>query len=175
VSQFIFDVPTDVEPESVAVSDQPSIDRVQDVGAVDLTHSDPRGPRPEEILALQYEYTNMTAWEQAYALFAQKSKDEVSEQEYAAYFPKAAPNSSVIEYSFPSVVVHGDHATIERVFTGATPKERSQSKATQEAVREEADWRILMRSDQVKAYKSVGQYASANSSSRSASASASTP
>jgi hypothetical protein len=35
---------------------------------VDLTEVAPQGPRPQEILALQYEYFNMTAWKQAYEL-----------------------------------------------------------------------------------------------------------
>jgi hypothetical protein len=51
---------------------------------VDLRESDPQGPRPEEILALQFEYINMTDFERVYDLFAQESKDRVSEQDYVS-------------------------------------------------------------------------------------------
>jgi hypothetical protein len=150
VSQFIFDVPTDVEPELVAVTNEPAIDTDLDVGVVDLTKNDPQGPRPEEILALQYEYSNMTAWEQAYDLFAQESKDRVPLEEYVSEqnrFAQETP-TAIIEYSFPTVDVQGNHATIERVFTASDPEGEYQDKVTQEAVLEENGWRILMRDDQ---------------------------
>jgi hypothetical protein len=177
VSQFIFDVPSDVVPELLTITNEPTLTRSLDVGAVDLTSENPQGPSPEEILALQYEYANMTAWKQAYELFAQESQARVSEQEYADFW-KSRPPEAITEYSFPSVVVQGDHATIERVYTDATAKKSVQSKATQEAVREDDGWRIVMRDSQVKAFISEGAHsasASSESTSRSASASASAP
>jgi hypothetical protein len=47
-------VPTDVEPELLAVTDEPTIYSSVDVGAVDLREDDSQGPRPEEIFVLQY-------------------------------------------------------------------------------------------------------------------------
>ena len=151
VSQFIFDVPTDVEPELVAVNNQPTINTYEDVGVVDLTESDSLGPRPEEILALQYEYTNMTAWEQAYDLFAQESKERVSLEQYAKRNEEDVA-TTITEYSFPSVKVQGDKAAIERVFSWKTEDEEGQYKATQEAVLEDEGWRMVMRDEQYKYY-----------------------
>src|SRR5215210_5913394 len=87
-----------------------------EAGAVKLTREDPQGPRPEEILALQYEFGNMSEWEEAYNLFAQESKERVSLEQYRSYFEKGPPFATV-DYAFPSVSIEGDHATIERVFT----------------------------------------------------------
>jgi hypothetical protein len=47
-------VPTDVEPELLAVTDEPTIYSSVDVGAVELTEDDSQGPRPEEIFVLQH-------------------------------------------------------------------------------------------------------------------------
>jgi hypothetical protein len=154
VSQFIFDVPTDVEPELVAVSDQPTIATVLDVGVVDLRGEEPQGPRPEEILALQYEYTNMTAWERAYDLFAQESKDRVPRETYVSVIQRDNRREplSITDYSFPSVVVEGNHATVERVYSWATTDEEGQEKRTQEMVLEDEGWRIVMREEQYKYY-----------------------
>lgn len=152
--QFIFDVPADADPELVAVffendSEHPR----EEAGVVDLTQQDPFGLRPEEVLALQYEYLNMTAWKQAYELFAEESKREVSLERYEAYMNSGQRErpTAVIEYAFPSVEVEGDHATIERLFTLSTPDGENELEATQEAVLEGEGWRILMRDDQVKA------------------------
>jgi hypothetical protein len=151
--QFIFDVPTDVDPESVTVffENDPEHPR-REAGVVDLTRQDPLGLTAEESLALQYEYLNMTAWKQAYELFADESKREVSLEQYEAYMDSGQRErpTAIIEYAFPSVEVEWDHATIERVFTLSTPDGEHQQKATQEAVLEEG-WKILMRDDQIRA------------------------
>jgi hypothetical protein len=118
---------------------------------VDLTERDPLGPRPEETLALQYEYGNMEEWERAYDLFAQESKDRVSLEQYEATNNKGT-KECVSEYSFPSVNVKGDHATIERVFSWETPDDEGQDRATQEMVLEDEGWRILMRDEQYEYY-----------------------
>src|SRR5215208_4846763 len=108
VSQFIFDVPTDVEPELLAVTDQPTIYSSQDVGVVDLRDDEPQGPRPEEIYALQLEYNNMGEYERDYALFAQESKARVSEQVYTSRNRRDDQQDngfSFPQYSFPSVEI----------------------------------------------------------------------
>jgi hypothetical protein len=152
VSQFIFDVSRDVEAELLVVDEITTLgDPPIEVGVVDLTERDPLGPRPEETLALQYEYGNMEEWERAYDLFAQESKDRVSLEQYEATNNKG-PKESVSEYSFPSVNVKGDHATIERVFSWETPDDEGQDRATQEMVLEDEGWRILMRDEQYEYY-----------------------
>ena len=153
-AQFVFDVPTGVVPELVKVSlDNDSEHPGGEAGAVDLTRRDPRGLRVEEILALQYEYLNMTAWKRAYELFAEESKREVSLEQYEAYMDSGQRErpTAVIEYAFPSVEVEGDHAAVERVFTLSTPDGEHRQKATQEAVLENEGWRIVMRDDQIRA------------------------
>ena len=152
--QFIFDVPTDVVPESVTVlfendPKQPG----GEARVVDLTRQDSVGLSAEEVLALQYEYLNMTAWKRAYELFAEQSKREVSLDQYEDYMDSGYSErpTAVKDYAFPSVEVEGDHATIEREFTLSTPDGEHQQKATQEAVLEDEGWRIVMRDDQIRA------------------------
>lgn len=128
LGQFIFDVPAEVQPELLAVFHEDEIEEPRgEAGVVDLTESDPQGPRPEEILALQWEYANMTAWKQAYDLFAQESKDRVPLEVYVRRNEEDVANS-ITEYAFPSVEIQGDHATIERVFTYEMPDEGFQDK-----------------------------------------------
>jgi hypothetical protein len=152
--QFIFDVPTDADPELVTVLFEHDPEHPRgDAGVVDLARQDSLGLGAEEILALQYEYLNMTAWKRAYELFAEESKREVSLEQYEAYMDSGHSErpTAVIEYAFPSAEVEGDHATIERVFTLATPDGEQQQEATQEAVLEDEGWRIVMRDDQIRA------------------------
>jgi hypothetical protein len=166
VSQFVFDVPDDVDPELVAVTDGLTVTSSFDVGAVDLTEGDPRGPRPEEILALQYEYGNMAAYEQAYELFAQETKERVSEQTYVFAQERDNQENSIAftGYSFPSVDVRGDRATIERVATYSNEDEAGRDKATQEMVLEDDGWRIVMRDEQYDFFLSGGETAPSNAS-----------
>jgi hypothetical protein len=166
VSQFVFDVPDEVDPELVAVTDGPTVTSSFDVGAVDLTESDPQGPRPEEILALQYEYGNMAAYEQAYELFAQETKERVSEQTYVFAQERDNQENSIAftGYSFPSVDVRGDRATIERVATYSNEDEAGRDKATQEMVLEDDGWRIVMRDEQYDFFLGGGETAPSNAS-----------
>lgn len=156
VSQFIFDVPTDVEPELLAVTDEPTINTSLDVGVVDLRESDPQGPRPEEVLALQYEYYNMAEYEKAYELFAQETKDRVSEQAFTSLNRRddqQGKGFSYTRYSFPSVNIEGNQATIEVVRSISTADtDEAQDRITQEAVLENEGWRIVMRDEQYKTY-----------------------
>ena len=120
---------------------------------MDLTRQDSLGLSAEEVLALQYEYLNMTAWKQAYELFAEESKREVSLEQYEAYMDSGYSErpTAVMEDAFPSVDVAGDHAIIEREFTLSTPDGEHQLKAIQEPVLEDEGWRIVMRDDQIRA------------------------
>jgi hypothetical protein len=156
VSQFIFDVPKDVEAELLAVTDEPTISSSFSVGAVDLQQNDPQGPRPEEIFALQMEYFNMAAYEQAYELLAQESKARVSEQTFVSKNEQIDKQDRVafIKYSFPTVSVEGDRATMQTVRTYSTDsKGEAQERITQEAVLEDEGWRIVMRDEQYEFYE----------------------
>src|SRR5215216_4960859 len=54
----------EVKPELLAVAEEgATATDSAEVRVVDLRESDPQGPRPEEILALQFEYYNMTDYE----------------------------------------------------------------------------------------------------------------
>jgi hypothetical protein len=154
VSQFIFDVPTDVEPELLTVNEEPTIATSYEVGAVDLTSEDPQGPRPEEIFALQLEYYNLTAWEQAYELFAQESKARVSKQVFVSKNQEDHQQDPVAftQYSFPTVKIQGDHATMQVVRSTSWSEGETQDRVTQEAVLEDEGWRIMMRDEQYKHY-----------------------
>jgi hypothetical protein len=155
VSQFIFDVPTDVEPELLAVTDEPTIYSSQDVGVVDLRDDEPQGPRPEEIYALQLEYYNMGEYERDYALYAQESKARVSEQEFTSgnrRDDQQGNGFSFPQYSFPSVEIEGDHATMQVVRSYTSEEGEGQERITQEAVLEDGGWRTVMRDDQYKVY-----------------------
>src|SRR5215212_593649 len=48
---------------------------------------------PEDVLALQYEYINSGDFEEAYSLFAEESRREVSLERYRAFFEDNAPYS----------------------------------------------------------------------------------
>src|SRR5918995_1839286 len=107
LSQFIFDVPTEVEPELLAVAEEyTTTTGSAELEVVDLRESDPQGPRPEEILALQNEYFNMTDFERAYDLYAQESKDRVSEQVFVGAQKEAKQQgvspTNPTSYSIPS-------------------------------------------------------------------------
>jgi hypothetical protein len=152
--QFIFEAPAGADPESVEVSLEDDPEHPGGgTGVVDLARRDPLGLSAEEILALQYEYLNMTAWSQAYELFAEESMREVSLEQYEAYMNSGHGErpTAVMEYAFPSVEVQGDRAAIVREFTLSTPYGEHRQKATQEAVLEDEGWRIVMRDDQIRA------------------------
>jgi hypothetical protein len=159
LSQFIFDVPKEVEPELLAVAEEAttatgSADFRYALEVVDLRESDPQGPTPEEILALQNEYFNMTDFERAYDLYAQESKDRVSEQVFVSAQKEGkqqgASYTVPTSYSIPSVEIEGDRATIHVVGI-EPPVEREGlhlSRVTHpheaELVLDDEGWRILM-------------------------------
>jgi hypothetical protein len=154
LGQFIFDVPADTDAESLTAApiDLTESADVSSIPAqIDLTDSDRPGAEPEEILALQYEYSNMSAWDRSYELFAQQSKDMVSLDQYASYFNQQS-TSLITEYSFPSVTIQGETATIERIFSYSAVDDEGQDTNTQEAVLEADGWRIVMREDQIDAF-----------------------
>src|SRR5215204_6881716 len=91
----------EVEPELLAVAEErATATDSAEVRVVDLRESDPQGPRPEEILALQYEYFNMADYERVYDLFAQEFKDRVPEWVFVGYNRQAKQEG--VHYTIPS-------------------------------------------------------------------------
>lgn len=150
VGQFIFDVPTDVEPSSILAGIGFHGEFDSQPAQVDLTQADLPGAGPEEALALQYEYINMFAWEEAYNLFDSRSKALVSLPQYVEYM-RQGDSTAIVEYSFPSVRIAGNRATMQRVFTLNSPDGEAQDQATQEAVLEDERWKVVMRDNQLEA------------------------
>ena len=149
--QFIFDVPEDVEPIRLDVGIKYASGQLTGEGAtVDLTRRDPQGPTPEEIMALGYTYINMGAWAEFYALLADESKQLVPQKQFVAFFESAEP-TGVEGFSFPSVDVQGDRATVRTDFGTSTDGEESEQ-LTQELVLQEDGWRIVASDEQVEAF-----------------------
>src|SRR5215204_6162374 len=106
---------------------------------------------PEDVLALQYEYINNGEFEEAYSLFAEQSRREVSLAQYRAFFEDNAPYS-VTDYSFVPVRVRGDSASVDTEFTVTSASGVERLERTQEFVCERGDWRVVMRPEQVVAF-----------------------
>jgi hypothetical protein len=116
------------------------------------TEQDTRQERsPEDVLALQYEYINTGDFEQAYSLFAQQSQQEISLGQYRAFFEANAPYS-VTDYSFLSVRTQGNSASVDAAFIVNSAGGVEQLQRTQQLVRENGDWRVLMRPEQITAF-----------------------
>ncbi len=111
----------------------------------------PEQQSPEETLALQYRHINAGDYESAYALFAEQSKQAVPPEQYRAFFEENAPYS-VTDYSFPSVEVDGETATVEAEFTVNSASGQESYERTQQLVREGGQWRVVMRADQAAAF-----------------------
>src|SRR5919107_2295312 len=95
---------------------------------------------PEDVLALQYEYINNGDFEEAYSLFDEQSRREVSLAQYRAFFEDNAPYS-VTNYSFVPVRVRGDSASVDAEFTVTSASGVERLERTQEFVCERGDWR----------------------------------
>jgi hypothetical protein len=106
---------------------------------------------PEDVLALQYRLINAGDYEGAYELFAERSKGVISLEQYRAFFETNSPYS-VTDYSFPSVDVRGDAATVGAAFTVDSPSGREVLERTQELVCEGPVWRVVMREEQAAAF-----------------------
>jgi hypothetical protein len=103
---------------------------------------------PEDVLTLQYEYINSGDFEEAYQLFAQQSRREVSLAQYKAFFEDNAPYS-VTDYSLVPVRVRGDSASVDAAFTVTSASGVERLERTQEFVCERGEWRVVMRPEQV--------------------------
>ena len=160
ISQFVFDVPTDVEPELLIVRDEPTVDASFEVGNVDLTESALQEARPEEAYMLLQEYVSMRDWDQAYDHFAQETKDRVPFEVYRSRQSAEPDASAVTDYAFPSVEVRGDEATIERVLTVNQPDGEFQDGGTTRAVLEDDGWKLVMSDEAYEFFRRAGVIAS---------------
>lgn len=110
---------------------------------------------PEDVLDFQYRLINAGDYEGAYTLFAERSKQLVSPEQYRAYFESNAPYS-ITDYSFPSVVDQGDSAIVEAALTVSSASGLESYQRAQEMVREGGVWRAVMRDEQVSAFVAGG-------------------
>ena len=162
LGQFVFDVPADAEPVALTAGyinlgdSAASAGGTSQAGNVDLTRQAEPGSSPEEVLALQYEYLNMQAWDLAYGLFAERTEELITEARYTEVNEQEVSNV-ITQYSFPSVEVEGNNATIERLITYSEGGVKGHDKATQEAVIDGGVWRLLMRQDQAIYFKTFMQ------------------
>jgi hypothetical protein len=131
--------------ETTVVSEEPCVTQEQ---------------RPEDILALQYEYINSGDFRQAYALFAEQSRREVSLAQYRGFFKDNAPYS-VTDYSFSPALVRGDSASVYAEFTVTSAAGVERLERSQEFVCERDDWRVVMRAEQVVAFTATDDDADA--------------
>ena len=111
----------------------------------------PCGGWPEEILARQYRLINGGEYGAAYALFADESKALVPPQEYGAFFEANAPYS-ITDYSFPSVDIRGEEATVGVSFTLSDDEGSQEISVTQRLTCEDRAWRVVMRDEQATAF-----------------------
>jgi len=118
--------------------------------------TEPTSPEtsPEDVLALQYERINGGNFPGAYALFASQSQQEVSLNQYRAFFEANAPYS-VTNYSFSPAQVQGDSATVDGNFTVNSAGGTEQLQRTQQFVRENGEWRVLLRPEQIAAFTAL--------------------
>lgn len=119
---------------------------------------------PDEVLVSQYRHINSGNYEAAYDLFDGESRRLVALEQYEAYFASAAPYE-ITDYAFPSAQIQGAEASVVADLTVSSSDGEEQYEVTQRLVREDGDWRVVMRDEQ------AASFAAANSSS-SASASA---
>lgn len=118
---------------------------------------------PEDVLALQYEYINGGNFGQAYSLFAEQSRQEVSLGQYDAFFRANAPYS-VANYSFSPAEIQGNSAGVDVAFTVNSASGVERLERTQEFVREGGDWLVLMRPEQVAVFTATDDEAETESS-----------
>ncbi len=116
----------------------------------EVSNSSLQGRSPEEVLALQYEYLNRGDFEKAYSLSDEQSRQEVSLEQYSAFFKANAPYS-VTDYSFSPAQEQGGSATVGSEFIVTSASGVEQLQRTQRFVRENGEWRVVMRPDQVAA------------------------
>ena len=131
--------------------------------------SEPAGPAPDGVLASQYRHINSGDYGAAYDLFDERSRGLVPPEQYKAYFASAAPYE-ITSYSFPSVRARGDEASVVADLAVSSADGEESYEVTQELVREDGGWRVVMRNEQVASFAAADGSSGASSASASASA-----
>jgi micrococcal nuclease len=125
-------------------------------------------PAPEEVLSSQYERINAGRYRAAYYLFADESQQIVSLEDYKAYFASAAPYE-ITSYSFASVQTQGEEASVVADLAVSSASGEDAYRVTQQLVREDGSWRVVMRDAQVASFTDAGSSPGSPSASSSAS------
>jgi hypothetical protein len=148
VGCLIFDMPADVDPESVDVRFGKA---AYEPATVDLTRSLPEGVGPDETLGLWYEYSNVRYLDLAYEMYAPESQEQIPYDAFVQISQRDAERWPISSYAFPEVNIEGDHATVERVLTAYDTRnyEVTTTERTQEFVRIDDSWRIIARPESV--------------------------
>ena len=105
----------------------------------------------EQVFSLHYDYINEGNYQAAYELFAEQSREQVSYQQYEAFFTNFSLYR-VENPSFLSVQVDGNRSTLNMRFTIVTSSGEERYEVTQQAVLEDGSWRIIMRQQQIEAF-----------------------
>jgi micrococcal nuclease len=126
------------------------------------------------VLASQYRHITSGDYEAAYDLFDDGSRELVSLEEYSAFFESASPYE-IANYSFPSVRVQRDEASVVADLAVSSSDGEESYEVTQELVREDGNWRVVMRNEQVASFAAAGGTSGGSSASASASATAEPP
>lgn len=126
------------------------------------------GPAPREVLASQYRHVNAGDYGAAYDLFDDQSQRLVSSEQYSAYFASVAPYE-ITSYTFSSAQIEDDTASLGVDLAASSSSGEERYQVTQQMVREDGSWRVVMRDEQ------VASFTEAESPSANASASASAP
>ena len=126
------------------------------------------------MLASQYRHITSGDYEAAYDLFDDGSRELVSLGEYSAFFESASPYE-IANYSFPSVRVQRDEASVVADLAVSSSDGEESYEVTQELVREDGNWRVVMRNEQVASFAAAGGTSGGSSASASASAPAEPP
>jgi len=133
-------------------------------------HTEPQAQSPKDVLASQYRYINEGNYGMAYDLFASRSQQLVSLEQYNAYFASVAPYK-IESHSFPDVRVQGDTASVVVDLAVSSSTGEDEYRVTQRMVREGGNWRVVMRDEQLATFTDTGT-SSPSASSGSASSSA---
>ena len=105
------------------------------------------------------------------SVLAAQSQQLVSLEQYEAYFENNAPYS-IDDYSFLSMNVRGNVASVVVNLAVSSSTGEDQYQVTQQLIREDGRWRVVMRDAQVASFISAGSSSASSSASTSASQSA---
>jgi len=126
-------------------------------------HTKHQTQSPKDVLASQYQYINEGNYGMAYDLFANQSQQLVSLEEYNAYFASVAPYE-IESYSFPDMDVQSDSASVVADLAVSSSRGEDEYQVTQRMVREDGEWRVVMRDEQVASFTDTSASSQSSSS-----------